>query len=191
MFYFINFLSIFRIIAPIFIVYFFISAPLGNGISLIPVTIFIIASISDWLDGFCARKFNLVSNGGALLDTIADKVLIVVILILLIEQNLLPAWAKIGATIIILREVTMPAIREFLRSIGKSADVAMVGKIKATVQMIAIIFLLIIPYGNYYWQDSTFYNKYFISFAFILFFIAIVLTIYSLIIYVFAGFKKD
>lgn len=103
--------------------------------------IFIFAALTDWLDGYLARRLNQTSVFGAFLDPVADKLMVAAALIVLVELNRVSA---IVALIIIGREITISALREWMANVGRSKSVAvsMVGKIKTATQMTAIPFLL-------------------------------------------------
>lgn len=110
---------------------------------VIAALLFTVASLSDWLDGYLARKLNLTSEFGAFLDPVADKLLVVTVLILLVgEINplLLPT------IVIIAREVLISALREWMASRGhrEAVAVAFSGKLKTTFQMLAIIVLMLV-----------------------------------------------
>ncbi|MBS1197481.1 MAG: CDP-diacylglycerol--glycerol-3-phosphate 3-phosphatidyltransferase [Proteobacteria bacterium] len=103
--------------------------------------IFVSAAITDWADGYLARKWNQTSAFGAFLDPVADKLMVAAALIVLVQLGRTDA---IVATIIIGREITISALREWMAKIGasKSVAVSMLGKIKTTAQMVAIPMLL-------------------------------------------------
>ena len=103
--------------------------------------IFVVAAATDWLDGYLARKWNETSAFGAFLDPVADKLMVATALILLVHLDRLDA---ILAVIIIGREITISALREWMAQIGarKSVAVSMIGKIKTTAQMVSIPMLL-------------------------------------------------
>ena len=103
--------------------------------------IFIIAAITDWFDGFLARRWNETSAFGAFLDPVADKLMVAGSLLLLVELNRVSA---IVAFIIIGREIAISALREWMAQLGASKSVAVssIGKIKTTAQMLAIPMLL-------------------------------------------------
>lgn len=105
--------------------------------------IFTVAAITDWLDGYLARKLNQTSPFGAFLDPVADKLMIAVALVLIVEAAPNP-WLAIAASIIIGREIAVSALRERMAELGNSSKVAvnMMGKLKTASQMLAIIFLL-------------------------------------------------
>lgn len=109
--------------------------------NLIATVIFIAAAVTDWADGYLARKLNQTSAFGAFLDPVADKLMVAAALILLVE---LERIGPLVAFIIIGREITISALREWMAKIGaaKSVAVSMIGKVKTTAQMTAIPMLL-------------------------------------------------
>jgi len=113
----------------------------GIGRDLAATLIFVVAAITDWLDGYLARRWQQTSAFGAFLDPVADKLMVAAALIVLVQIGRLDG---ILATIIIGREITISALREWMARIGahKSVAVSMIGKIKTTAQMIAIPMLL-------------------------------------------------
>lgn len=114
-------------------------------INLAAMLIFLFASVTDWLDGYLARRWNQTSAFGAFLDPVADKLMVAAALIVLVEFERVGAMV---ALIIIGREIAISALREWMASLGKgsSVGVAMIGKIKTAAQMVAILFLL-------YWDN--------------------------------------
>ena len=111
------------------------------GRDLAATLIFVVAAVTDWLDGYLARRWQQTSAFGAFLDPVADKLMVAAALIVLVQLGRLDA---ILAMIIIGREITISALREWMARIGahKSVAVSMIGKIKTTAQMIAIPMLL-------------------------------------------------
>ena len=109
--------------------------------NIVSMLIFIAAAVTDWADGWLARRWNMTTAFGAFLDPVADKLMVAAALIVLAE---LGRVYGIVALIIIGREITVSALREWMAQIGASRSVAvhMVGKVKTVVQMIAIPFLL-------------------------------------------------
>lgn len=105
--------------------------------------VFIIAAVTDWFDGFLARRWNQTSAFGAFLDPVADKLMVAGALLVLMEFRQIE-YIAIIAFIIIGREITISALREWMAQIGASKSVAVssIGKIKTTAQMIAIPMLL-------------------------------------------------
>lgn len=118
------------------------SLPLhGPTRNLIATALFIVVALTDWADGYLARRMNQTSSFGAFLDPVADKFLVCASLLILVQLDRVGA---IVAFIIIGREIAISALREWMAQIGASRSVAvhMLGKVKTTVQMIAIPFLL-------------------------------------------------
>jgi len=103
--------------------------------------VFIFAGITDWLDGYLARKLNQMSAFGAFLDPVADKLIVAGALVVLLQLGRVDALV---ALIIIGREIAISALREWMAAVGqaKSVAVAFIGKLKTTAQMIAIPLLL-------------------------------------------------
>jgi CDP-diacylglycerol--glycerol-3-phosphate 3-phosphatidyltransferase/cardiolipin synthase len=139
-----NSLTILRILLiPVFVGIFYaqphwISAHSAN---VLATAVFGLAAITDWLDGYFARKLNQTSAFGAFLDPVADKLMVAAALIMLVEFNRVGAFV---AFIIIGREIAISALREWMAGVGErgSVAVALVGKIKTVAQMVAILFLL-------------------------------------------------
>ena len=109
--------------------------------NLLATVLFIVVALTDWADGYLARRLNQTSAFGAFLDPVADKFLVVAALLVLVHLNRLHALI---ALVIIGREIAISALREWMAQIGASRSVAvhMVGKVKTVVQMVAIPFLL-------------------------------------------------
>ncbi|MBT9491504.1 MAG: CDP-diacylglycerol--glycerol-3-phosphate 3-phosphatidyltransferase [Paucibacter sp.] len=109
--------------------------------NLFATVLFVLMALTDWLDGYLARKLNQTSAFGAFLDPVADKILVCAALLVLLELGRVNALV---ALVIIGRELAISALREWMAQIGASGSVAvhMVGKLKTTVQMVAIPFLL-------------------------------------------------
>jgi len=144
-----NILTILRIVAiPLFIFAYYAPVPWGNELA---VVIFVAAAITDWLDGYLARRLDQASPFGAFLDPVADKLMVAAALVLLIADPRIHALAlqsevfSIVIIVIIGREITVSALREWMAEIGDRASVAVsiVGKFKTTAQMTAISFLLL------------------------------------------------
>ena len=146
-----NKITISRIILiPIFVVLMLIRIEEWGDITILgatmPVThflgaiIFIIASVTDWIDGYYARKLNLVTNMGKFLDPLADKLLVSAALIVLVELQMAPSWIVI---IIISREFAVTGLRLVLAGEGEVVAANMLGKIKTWAQIVAISALLL------------------------------------------------
>jgi len=109
--------------------------------NVLSMWIFIAAAITDWLDGYLARRWNQTTSFGAFLDPVADKLMVAAALIVLTEKGLVDPFASL---IIIGREITISALREWMAQIGQSRSVAVniLGKVKTVSQLVAIPFLL-------------------------------------------------
>ena len=141
-----NILTLGRIIiVPFFVASFFIPGFFGD---LIPFFLFIVASFTDFLDGLLARLFREESKLGELLDPIADKILVCAALTLLIMNGTINNYEVIAALIIIIREIIISGLREFLAKVSISMPVNRLAKIKSFFQMFAIAVLLTGDSGN-------------------------------------------
>lgn len=167
--------------------------------------VFLIASITDWIDGYLARRLKQISNFGKFLDPVADKLIVSVAMILLVYEycvnpfphqyvdifyyKLIRVIICVCSITILCREMIVGSLREWMAEIGMSAKVAVsyLGKLKTTIQMIAITWLLWRP--NRY---STIYGGYhFIEYiAVFAYFIAVILTLCSMAGYLKAGYKS-
>ena len=130
-----------RIVAiPVIVAVFFLPVDAGMR-NLCATVIFVVIALTDWLDGWLARKLNQASSFGAFLDPVADKLLVSAALLVLLQLDRVNAFV---ALVIIGREITISALREWMAQIGASRSVAvhMLGKVKTVVQMVAIPFLL-------------------------------------------------
>lgn len=134
-----NKITIFRVfMIPIFVFFMLVSGIPGGR--YIAAVIFIIAALSDLLDGYIARKHNLVTNFGKFMDPLADKLLVSSALICLVDLKLLPAWIVI---IIIAREFIISGFRLIASDNGVVIAAGWWGKIKTTVQMVMSVMLII------------------------------------------------
>lgn len=139
--------------------------------------IFTIAAITDWIDGYLARKLDQATPFGAFFDPVADKLMVAVALVLLLKQYQEP-WFTIAVAIIICREILISALREWMAELGKRTSVAVsvIGKFKTTLQMIAIILLLSQTGGS---SDSRIELLGFLTLV-----AAAVLTVWSMFVYI-------
>ena len=175
-----NILTLLRILLiPFFFVVYVLEADWSNQVATI---IFVIAAVTDWLDGYMARRLNQYTTFGAFLDPVADKLIVATALVLLAtNENVLklvisvPLFAA-AVAIIIGREIVISALREWMAELGKRASVAVsyVGKVKTALQLIAISLLI--------YQDSLYGLPIFIL-GELLLFVAAALTLYSMIVY--------
>lgn len=168
-----NAFTLFRILLiPVLVIVFYLPFS-WTGIAA--AAIFTIAAITDWFDGYLARKLDQATPFGAFLDPVADKLMVAVALVVLLERY--PhAWFTIPAMIIIGREIVISALREWMAEIGNRTSVAVsyVGKFKTTMQMIAIIILL---------TQTTVIDSRIEVLGFISLYLAATLTLWSMIIY--------
>ncbi|RAR61515.1 CDP-diacylglycerol--glycerol-3-phosphate 3-phosphatidyltransferase [Onishia taeanensis] len=123
---------------------------------LLAAALFGLAAITDWLDGYLARRWNQSTPFGAFLDPVADKLMVAVALALLIERYD-AAWLTLPALVIIGREIVISALREWMAEMGKRGTVAVssIGKVKTTLQMVALLLLLGFPQDSLVAQLGT------------------------------------
>lgn len=146
-----NFLTTFRIvIIPILVLSFYIPGMVSN---VVAASLFAIAAITDYFDGYFARALKVQSNFGRCLDPIADKLLVIVAIVMLINFSNRSFWILVPGLIIICREVLVSGLREFLAELHVSVPVSNLAKYKTMVQMTAITGLLLGEKGT----DYTFY----------------------------------
>ena len=134
-------LTLLRIaLIPLLTVVFYLPWHYSN---LASTLIFILAGLTDWLDGYLARKMRLETPFGAFLDPVADKLMVAIVLVLIVQQQATP-YLAIPAAVIIGREITIASLREWMAEIGQRAKVkvSQLGKWKTTAQMVAIGMLL-------------------------------------------------
>lgn len=168
-----NTLTMFRILLiPVIVLVFYLPYHWSYAACAL---IFTVASITDWLDGYLARKLNQSTAFGAFLDPVADKMMVAIALGLLIERH--AAWVfTVPALVIIGREIVISALREWMAELGQRTSVAVsyVGKVKAAFQMVAIIMLLAVD------PDS---QSLLGKLGYIVLYTAAFLTIWSMIVY--------
>ncbi|GHH61169.1 CDP-diacylglycerol--glycerol-3-phosphate 3-phosphatidyltransferase [[Pseudomonas] boreopolis] len=134
-------LTLLRIVMiPVLVVVFYLPYKWTNFAS---AAIFALAAITDWLDGWVARRYHQYSAFGAFLDPVADKLMVAVALFLIVQGHPTP-WMAFWAAVIVGREIAVSALREWMAEIGQRAKVrvALIGKIKTTAQMVALLCLL-------------------------------------------------
>jgi CDP-diacylglycerol--glycerol-3-phosphate 3-phosphatidyltransferase len=136
-----NSLTLLRIfLIPVFVVAFYLPISWNN---LLATAIFFLAALTDLLDGYLARKLGQISKLGAFLDPVADKLMVAVVLVLVVQEH--PTiWLALPAAVIIGREITVSALREWMAELGARRKVAVsfIGKFKTVMQMVALILLL-------------------------------------------------
>jgi CDP-diacylglycerol--glycerol-3-phosphate 3-phosphatidyltransferase len=165
-----NIITIVRIIlVPIFLV--ILLTEMQNK-EIIAVTIFVIAAISDAIDGYIARKYNQITDLGKFLDPLADKLLIVGALLALVHLGKVEAWV---AAVIILREILMVAFRFYFLVKDSEFSASMMAKQKTTFQNISIAFIIV--------SEKLPYEEFFFAFGTGLLYVAVFLTIASAVEY--------
>jgi CDP-diacylglycerol--glycerol-3-phosphate 3-phosphatidyltransferase len=139
-------LTLFRVaLLPVMVLVFYLPF---RGHNITAAIVFLLAAVTDWLDGYLARRLNLTSAFGAFLDPVADKLMVAVTLFLLVESHR-GGWPGIlmavTAAIIVGREISISALREWMAEIGMRATVkvAFIGKLKTVMQMIALVVLIV------------------------------------------------
>lgn len=186
-----NKLSLMRIfMVPIFMVFFYLPFAWAPWVAF---GVFVLAACTDFLDGYIARKYNMVTDLGKLLDPIADKMLVCFALFAVISTNVLAngtstdnwtfIFLAIGGAVIIARELLISAVRQIAASKGKIIQANVFGKIKTIVQDIALPALIILQANKFESIIAVeFYNVLW-WIAVVIFAIAVVLTIMSGVIY--------
>ncbi len=175
-----NILTLSRIVMiPVFVIIFYLPF---SWHYLAACVIFILAAITDGLDGYYARKLGQTSALGAFLDPVADKLMIAVVLVLLVEDQ--PSiWLALPAAVIIGREITISALREWMAELGASSKVAVsgYGKLKTICQMVALGFLI---YHNPLFGIPIY------TIGMVLLYIASMLTLWSMFLYLQAAWPQ-
>ncbi|MDC3332930.1 CDP-diacylglycerol--glycerol-3-phosphate 3-phosphatidyltransferase [bacterium] len=175
-----NAITLFRVaLIPVFVLVFYLPYHWSFFASAI---IFAFAGATDWLDGYLARKLDQGTAFGAFLDPVADKLMVAIALVLLVERFSL-WWFTIPAMIIIGREIVISALREWMAELGSRSSVAVsfLGKIKTTAQIAAIIALLA--------TDSSSSDPLYMA-GLVLLYVAAILTIWSMVIYLKAAWPS-
>lgn len=128
------------VMIPVLVLVFYLPYAWSNFAS---AAVFALAALTDWLDGWVARRYDLHSAFGAFLDPVADKLMVAVALFLIVQGHPTP-WMALWAGVIVGREIAVSALREWMAEIGQRATVkvAVIGKIKTMAQMFALLCLL-------------------------------------------------
>lgn len=172
-------ITLIRILAiPVIVMAFYLPFEWNN---IIAAVIFLLAALSDWLDGYLARNLHQATRFGAFLDPVADKLIVATVLVLVVSECGM-AYLAVPAAVIIGREIVVSALREWMAEIGKhtSVSVRYIGKIKTTFQFIALLLLLLsvrTPFGYAYVTGV------------LCLYVAAVLTIWSMVIYLKAAWS--
>ena len=140
-----NILTICRILViPIIVALIYLKSPFYGWLAFI---LFCLASITDYFDGYIARIRNEVSNLGTFLDPIADKLLVASVILILTSKEVIADWETIPALIILLREIAVSGLREYLAGIKVSVPVSKIAKLKTSLQLIALAILILSESG--------------------------------------------
>ena len=140
-----NLLTLARItVIPVIVLCIYMNNPFYVWLAFI---LFCAASITDYFDGYIARIRNEVTNFGTFLDPIADKLLVSAVILILTSKEVIADWETIPALIILLREIAVSGLREYLAKIKVSVPVSRISKIKTSLQLIALAFLILSESG--------------------------------------------
>jgi CDP-diacylglycerol--glycerol-3-phosphate 3-phosphatidyltransferase/cardiolipin synthase len=168
-----NALTLLRIaLIPVLVLVFYLPFSWSH---LASTAVFGLAALTDWFDGYLARRLGQSSPFGAFLDPVADKLIVAIALVMLVQAN--PVWwFVVPAAVIVGREIAISALREWMAEIGERTQVAVsvIGKIKTTVQMIALLLLL---YREPLWVMPT------REIGIVLLYVAAALTLWSMVLY--------
>ena len=184
-----NALTILRVLlVPVFVIAFVMPGDLAR---MVAVLVFALAGISDWLDGFAARKLKAGSDFGRMLDPIADKVLVAVALMMLVAEGTFTQYNPttgalsllrlVPALIILAREILVSGLREFLAGTRVSVPVTAIAKFKTAIQMLAIGAMLLTPLADKFAPGIPAVS--YSAVAYILLWVAAALTVYTGVIY--------
>ena len=169
-----TYLTLGRIVMiPVLMLFFFMPWDYSN---IVCSLIFLLAAITDWLDGYLARRWNEATPFGAFLDPVADKLMVAMVLVLLVQADPTP-WLALPVSVIIGREITIASLREWMAEVGERSkvEVSWIGKVKTTAQMAAMVALL-------YRADLGFIPMR--AVGYVLLYIAAILTLWSMVNYI-------
>ena len=171
-----NLLTVLRVLLiPVFILFFYLPYSWSY---LAASSVFALAAVTDWFDGYLARRWEQSTPFGAFLDPVADKLMVAVALVLLVEEHA-NMWLTLPAAIIIGREIVVSALREWMAELGARTQVAVsnLGKWKTAAQMLALVILLANPAQMSFW----------VGLGFALLIISAALTLWSMLQYLLAA----
>ncbi|MEJ2743252.1 MAG: CDP-diacylglycerol--glycerol-3-phosphate 3-phosphatidyltransferase [Gammaproteobacteria bacterium] len=172
-----NLVTVIRILMiPVFVLF---ASFAENWAYIVMALVFSVAAMTDWLDGYLARRLDQSSRLGAFLDPVADKLIVVVALLLLVHKHN-SFWLTLPVVVITMREILISALREWMAEMGKRTSVAVsyLGKVKTTVQMISIILLLVAPVDIQHKLTI---------FGYMMLYVAAALTVWSMMMYLMAA----
>ncbi len=136
-----NLLTLSRILViPLLIGVFFLDKPLANWLAC---ALFAAAALTDFLDGYLARSWDQVTRFGRFLDPVADKIMVAAVLFMMVALGWIGGWLILAALVILIREIVVSGLREFLAEINVGLPVSRLAKWKTALQMIAISLLLL------------------------------------------------
>jgi CDP-diacylglycerol--glycerol-3-phosphate 3-phosphatidyltransferase len=166
-------ITLFRIgLIPLFVIVFYLPVAWSN---MVAAAIFGIASITDWVDGYLARVLKQESPFGAFLDPVADKLMVVAAIVLLVQAH--PSiYLALPSVIIIAREISISALREWMAGLGNSTtvQVSFIGKAKTTTQLISLLFMI---------YNQPIFGLPIFEIGLFGYYLAALLTIYSMVVY--------
>ena len=135
-----NKLTMLRVVMiPAFLLVLYLGLPFAN---LIALAIFVVASLTDWLDGYIARNYNQTTDFGKFMDPLADKCLVVAAMLWFVEVGQMPAWALL---IVVVREFAISGLRMQAANLGKVIAAGWSGKVKTASTMVCICVMLLLP----------------------------------------------
>lgn len=175
-----NILTLIRVASiPVLVAAFYLPF---KGSNMVAAVLFLAAGLTDWLDGYLARKLGQTSPFGAFLDPVADKLIVAVALLMLVQQHA-TLWLTAPAMVIVCREITVSALREWMAELGMRAKVAVsaIGKIKTVTQMVAITLLLAVQPG--YDVGGGMLMTPILWLSYLCLYVAMLLTLWSMFLY--------
>lgn len=175
-----NSLTLLRIVLiPVLVLVFYLPF---KGHLLVAAGVFALAAVTDWVDGYLARRLGQTTSFGAFLDPVADKLMVAVALVLLVERHN-DLLFTLAASVIIGREIVVSALREWMAELGRRASVAvsMLGKVKTAFQMVSIIVLLAV--------DAARDGSEILAAGVVLLYVSAALTLWSMWIYLRAALR--
>lgn len=144
-----NLLTLSRVFAvPLFVILMWDAKWQGYTAAFV---LYVLAGLTDYLDGYLARAQSTVSKLGVFLDPVADKIMVAAVIVMLIANDIISGWHVIPGLVIILREITVSGLREFLATARVGLPVSQLAKWKTTFQMVALGALILAPASAHWW----------------------------------------